>query len=165
MKRLEINNAKTMAYLFQLEIERSEDSRYDHRLHGVLLVAQGLTCSEVARLLGHTSKTIENWVNRFNSDGFNALRDEKRSGRPSKLSLELVDKINNDIRIDPQNLGYNQNLWDGKLLSHHIKMKYGISLSVRQCQRLFHKLGFRQRIPRPMSSKSDPIKQEEFKKN
>jgi len=164
MRRLEITNAPTMRYLFQLEIERSDESRYDHRLHGVLLVAQGLSCSKVANLLGHTTKTIENWVNRFNSNGFNALRDEKHTGRPSKISVSDLEKIDRDIRLDPQDLGYNQNLWDGKLLSHHIKMKYGILLSVRQCQRLFHKLGFRQRIPRPISSKGDPIKQDEFKK-
>lgn len=164
MRRLEINNATTMRYLFQLEIERSDESRYDHRLHGVLLVAQGLSCSKVAELLGHTTKTIENWVNQFNSDGFSGLRDEKHTGRPSKISAAYLEKINGDIRLDPQDFGYNQNLWDGKLLSHHIKMKYEISLSVRQCQRLFHKLDFRQRIPRPISSKSDPIKQEAFKK-
>jgi len=35
----------------QDEIRRSEESRYDHRLHGVLLVAQGLTCPQVSRLL------------------------------------------------------------------------------------------------------------------
>lgn len=165
MRRLEINNATTMTYLFQLEIERSDESRYDHRLHGVLLVAQGVSCSKVAELFGHTTKTIENWVNRFNSDGFSALRDEKRTGRPLKLSEDILEKINDDIRLDPQDLGYNQNLWDGKLLSYHIKKEYEILLSVRQCQRLFHKLGFRQRTPRPISSKSDPIKQEAFKKN
>ena len=165
MRRLEIINAPTMTYLFQLEIERSDESRYDHRLHGVLLVAQGLSCSKVAHLFGHTTKTIENWVNRFNSNGFKALRDEKHTGRPSKISAAQLEKINAEIRLDPHELGYNQNLWDGKLLSHHIMVKYGISLSVRQCQRLFHKLGFRQRIPRPISAKSDPIKQEDFKKN
>jgi hypothetical protein len=34
----------------QGEIRRSEESRYDHRLHGVLLVAQGMSCPEVAGL-------------------------------------------------------------------------------------------------------------------
>lgn len=164
MKRLQIRNAPTMAYLFQAEIQRTEESRYDHRLHGVLLVAQGLLCSTVANLLGHSTKTLENWVNRFNSNGFLALKDDKHTGRPPKLSITQEEEINKDIRSDPFILGYNQNLWDGKLLSHHIIVKYGISLSVRQCQRLFHKFNFRLRKPRPKSSKGDPIKQEEFKK-
>lgn len=47
------------------EIYRSEESRYDHRLHGVLLVAQGMTSSEVARLLGDAPRSVEYWVHRF----------------------------------------------------------------------------------------------------
>ena len=45
----------------QQEIHRSEESRYDHRLHGVLLVAQGMTCPEVARLLGDAPRSVEYW--------------------------------------------------------------------------------------------------------
>jgi hypothetical protein len=33
-------------------IRRSEESRYAHRLHAVLLVVQGMTCQEVSRLQG-----------------------------------------------------------------------------------------------------------------
>ena len=35
----------------QQEIQRSAEARYDHRLHGVLLVARGMTCPEVGRRL------------------------------------------------------------------------------------------------------------------
>ena len=164
MERLKIRNASTMVNLIQDEIHRNNDSRYDHRLHGILLVAKGHTCSSVADLLDHSVTTIENWVNRFNNGGFQALLDEPRTGRPSFLSDQQLMRINQDLREDPKKLGYNQNLWDGKLLSYHILNRFEISLSVRQCQRLFHKLGFRQRIPRPISSKSDPCKQDIFKK-
>jgi hypothetical protein len=47
MRPLSISDATSVLSL-QQEIQRSEESRYDHRLHGVLLVAQGLTCPEVA---------------------------------------------------------------------------------------------------------------------
>jgi hypothetical protein len=46
-----------MILAFQDEIRRS-----DHRLHGVLLVAQGLSCPEVARLLGDSSRSVEYWI-------------------------------------------------------------------------------------------------------
>jgi hypothetical protein len=42
MRPLRIADA-TSALGLQQEIQRSEESRYDHRLHGVLLVAQGMT--------------------------------------------------------------------------------------------------------------------------
>ena len=52
MRPLRIADSATIVLGLQDEIRRSEESRYDHRLHGVLLVAQGLTCPEVAKLLG-----------------------------------------------------------------------------------------------------------------
>jgi transposase len=57
------------------------------------------------------------------------------------------------------------NLWDGKTLSAFIKKRFGVTLQVRQCQRLFNQLGFRLRKPRPMIAHSDPSVQDEFKKN
>jgi len=71
----------------QQEIQRSEESRYDHRLHGVLLVAQGMTCPEVARLLGDAPRSVENWVHRFDQEGLSGLTEGERSGRPSRLCL------------------------------------------------------------------------------
>jgi len=56
-------------------------------------------------------------------------------------------------------------LWDGKTLSAFISKEYTIQLGVRQCQRLFHKLGFRYRKPRPLIAGTDPAVKEEFKKN
>jgi transposase len=153
-----------MVNLLQSEIHRNDESRYDHRLHAVLLVASGYSCSESAKILGHTVTTIENWVNRFNKGGFNSLRDEPHTGRPPALSQVQMNEIRIDIADDPKRLGYDQNLWDGKLLSHHIFFRYGVTLSVRQCQRLFHKMEFRQRKPRLISSTVDKAKQESFKK-
>jgi len=51
MKPLTIADSATIILGLQDEIRRTEESRYDHRLHGVLLVAHGMTCPEVAALL------------------------------------------------------------------------------------------------------------------
>ena len=54
MRPLQVTDAETMVLGLQDEIRRSEESRYDHRLHGVLLVA-GLNpitpCADYAQLL------------------------------------------------------------------------------------------------------------------
>ena len=165
LRKLEIEDVGIMKMALQLEIVRSDKSRYDHRLHGVLLVSQGFSCYDVGSMLGHTPKTIETWVNQFNAKGFAGLQEEFKSGRPSLLSRTMIDHINSDLRSDPRSLGYSQNLWDGKLLSYHIEKVYGVKLGIRQCQRLFNKLGFRQRKPRPVIAKADKEAQAEFKKN
>ncbi len=164
MRKLELEDAEIMKIALQQEIVRSDESRYDHRLHGVLLVSQGFSCYEVGSMLGHTPKTIETWINQFNVKGFAGLQEDLKSGRPPSLNETMISGINSDLRNNPRNFGYGQNLWDGKLLSHHIEKVYDVKLGVRQCQRLFNKLGFRLRKPRPVIAKADEEAQTEFKK-
>ena len=53
MERLQIKDSDIMRIAIQQEIDRSEESRYDHRLHGVLMVAAGYSCTDVAQVFGH----------------------------------------------------------------------------------------------------------------
>lgn len=149
----------------QQEIHRSEESRYDHRLHGVLLVAQGMTCPDVARLLGDAPRSVEYWLNRFESQGLAGLAEGERTGRPPRLDDKQVNAIGKVLRNKPSDAGMHTNLWDGKTLSEWIHKTYGIDLKVRQCQRLFRQLEFRLRKPRPLLAKGDPERQKTHKKN
>lgn len=164
MRKLEIADADIMRIAVHQEIVRSEESRYDHRLHGILLVCSGFTCGEVAELFGHSPRTVQYWVRRFERSGFAGLEETPRSGRPSALDEEKLQAIDHDLRRPPQEFGYTQNLWDGKLLSHHLAQRLDVQLGVRQCQRLFQQLGFRRRKPRPVIAKADAQEQRKYKK-
>ena len=164
MRRLEISDKEIMRIAVQQEIMRSEVSRYDHRLHGILLVCSGFSCTDVAKLLGHSPRTVQYWVRHFERSGFAGLEDTPRTGRPSRLDESMINTIGLDLRRSPRELGYTQNLWDGKLLSHHVNQRWGVHLRVRQCQRLFHQLGFRRRKPRPLIATSDPEEKRRYKK-
>jgi transposase len=164
MRKLEIKEADLMRIALQDEIKRSEESRYDHRLHGVLLVCSGLSCYHVAELLGQSPRTVQYWVQHFEKSGFAGLQEGERPGRPTVFDEVTLQRLGNDLRQQPQVFGYRQNLWDGKLLSHHLFQTYGIKIGVRQCQRLFGKMGFRRRKPRPLIAKADPEAQKTYKK-
>lgn len=164
MRRLEIKEKDIMQIAVQQEIMRSEESRYDHRLHGVLLICNGFSSNEVAEVFGHSPRTVQYWIHRFEESGFAGLEETPRPGRPSRIEEAVLEEISQQLRQYPRELGYAQNLWDGKLLSHHLKERFGISLGVRQCQRLFRQLGFRRRKPRPLIAKSDPEAQRRYKK-
>ena len=164
MRALQLKDAELMTVAIQQEIQRSQEARYDHRLHGVLLVGQGLNCLEVAELLGQDAVTVQRWVHRFNARGFAGLREGDRPGRPTRLSAQNLSQLEKDLRRSPREFGYGQNLWDGKLLSHHLGQRYGITLGVRQSQRLFKRFGFRRRKPRPVIAKGDPAAQAAYKK-
>jgi transposase len=164
MRRLEISDVEVMRLALQQEIARSDDSRYDHRLHGVLLVSRGLSCYHVAEWLGENPRTIQRWVHNFESHGFAGLQEGERSGRPRRLGEKQLTAVGRDLRRHPRQFGYGQNLWDGKLLAHHLAEVYEVKLGARQCQRIFHQLRFRLRKPRPVIAQADPAAQAEYKK-
>ena len=164
MRKLEISDVGIMRLALQQEIARSEESRYDHRLHGVLLVSHGISCYQVAEWLGQDPRTIQRWVKRFETRGFAGLQEGQRLGRPSAVHTAQWEEIGRVLRQPPRSFGYSQNLWDGKLLAHHLANAYGVDLGVRQCQRMFHFLGFRLRKPRSLIAQADPVAQKAYKK-
>ena len=164
MRKLEIADAEVMQIAIQQEISRSGESRYDHRLHGLLLVAGGQTCQQVAELFGEDRRTIQRWVKTFEKYGLDGLRDGQRPGRPRKLSSQQCRALEKDLRRSPDEFGLTGHLWDGKLLAEHLDRHYAVKLGVRQCQRLFKQMGFRFRKPRPQLAQSDPVAVESLKK-
>ena len=148
----------------QDEIRRNDVSRYDHRLHGVLLVARGMTCPHVAELLGDSPRSVVNWVQRFEADGLAGLSEGERSGRPSRLNERQFVKVEAALRASPADFGLPTAMWDGPTLSAFLRRECGVTLKVRQCQRLFRQLGFRLRKPRPQVAEADPELQRAHKK-
>lgn len=164
MQKLEIADAEIMQVAIRQEIDRSEESRYDHRLHGLLLVASGRSCTAVSQLFGEDATTVQRWVRRFEQRGFAGLREGERPGRPRSLDERQWKRLARDLRRDPHRGGHAQHLWDGQLLAEHLRQHYGVSLGVRQCQRIFNQMGFRLRKPRPQVAQSDPMAVAAFKK-
>ena len=158
MRKLQIEDAEVMRIAIQQEIGRSEESRYDHRLHGLLLVTAGQSCRQVAELFGEDGTTVQRWVRRFEHGGLEALREGERPGRPRTLDRAQWRKLQSDLRKSPRDFGLAATLWDGPMLSEHLRRRYRVELRIRQCQRLFRQMGFRLRKPRPQIAQADPLK-------
>ena len=48
------------------------------------------------------------------------------------IDADIRAKISADLRCSPRQFGYLQNLWDSKLLSHHLLKQYAVRLGERQ---------------------------------
>ena len=134
-----------------------------HRISMVLLVLQGMSALQLSEFSDCDARTIQLWVDAVDKDGFDALKPQARCGRHNKLNDKQKASIKKVISEDPSIAGYN--VWDGITLSDYIANKFGVTLSVRSCQRLFHELGFSQKTPQthPYHG-SDEEAREEFKK-
>jgi transposase len=141
MRRLHIDDSGVIRIAIQQEIGRSEESRYDHRLHGLLLLAAGHSCQDVAALFGEDDTTVQRWVHRFEQGGLTALRECERPGRPRSLDAAQWQDLHADLRKSPRELGLTAAAWDGSTLSRHLQSRFGVQLGVRQCQRIFRQMG------------------------
>jgi transposase len=119
----------------------------------------------VAEFLGDAPRSVEDWVNRFETKGFAGLTEQPKSGRPGRLRPEHWEKIEAALRQSPSEVGLSgAHLWDGKTLAAFLRQAFGVTLGVRQCQRLFRQLNFRLRKPRPVVASADPEQQAAYKK-
>jgi transposase len=165
MRPITLANPENVRILLQQEINRHQDARYDHRLHCVSLVASGMSCEQVALAFGDSPRSVANWARRFDRQGLAGLAEGNHSGRPGSLSPEQMEEVRALIRKSPSEAGLDANLWDGKALALCLRQRYQIQLGVRQCQRLFHQMDMRYRLPRPAVAKANPQRQAEHKKN
>jgi transposase len=141
MRRLQIDDSSVIRIAIQQEIGRSEESRYDHRLHGLLLLAAGHSCQDVAALFGEDDTTVQRWVHRFEQGGLTALRESGRPGRPRSLDAAQWQELQADLHKSPRDFGLAAATWDGSSLSRHLQSRFGVQLGVRQCQRIFRQMG------------------------
>ena len=149
----------------QLIVNSTDDAKYQHKVEMVNLVLSGLTPSYLSTYCGDSKNTITLWVKVADEQGFEAFKAKKQSGRPSKLTTDQIAEIRSVLEEDnPKKYGHN--VWDGPSLAAYIKETYSVTLCVRQCQRLFHNLGFSLVRPQTFPSKGEQNeeKRSEYKK-
>jgi len=90
----------------------------------VLMSAEGLTNTEIARRVGSTRPTVIHWRSRYATGGINALADLPRSGRPAVVDELAVGATTlADGGRPPAHLGVSH--WSSRLLAQHLGISFG----------------------------------------
>lgn len=145
-------------------VKANSDTVLAHRATIVNLVVSGMPATAIAENADVDARTIQKWVEKADSEGFDALRPQPKSGRPHKLSSEQKVKIKASISEDPSKHAFDT--WGGVTWSKYIEQTYDVKISIRSCQRLFKELGFSLIRPQPFPNHEvDQIARDDFKKN
>ena len=80
------------------------------------------------------------WYRRYNDEWIGGLRDRHRSGKPSVIPKEKMDKIKQEL--SNSNTG-----WDVKQVMDLIQKKTGVKYHKEHIRRLLHKWGFSPKVP------------------
>src|SRR5947208_989240 len=92
--------------------EQAPDVRTYRRLQAVLLVAQGWTVREAARITGARRWAVYAWLRRYlRTHRPDSLADAARPGRPPAAPRITDARIVRELRRDPFRLGYNTTGW------------------------------------------------------
>ena len=168
MKKLTITEPKKIEQQIDRLISSDPEGKFICRLCSLKMFLNDPACTteSLGRLMHTSPRTIANWIHWINAEGsIDILRDQDKSGRNTTLNESEMEHLKEQIQKHPNESGLDSNLWDGKLLSHYIKKKYRKDLKVRQCQRIFNKLGFRLKRGRTMVAKGNADDKKAFKKN
>ena len=79
------------------EYRRAKTGRKKERLLMVLLSLEGIRVRKIAQMVKRDVATVRYWLNRWNTDGFCGLEDNKHTGRPPLIPLyqqqQLIDFV------------------------------------------------------------------------
>lgn len=140
MRKLTICDQAALLSALNQVVCRSQETAFLHRLHGLFLISLGFSCPQVARWFGKDPKTLERWVHAYLKLGAEGLRCCKKPGRRSYLDPAQREILKEDLTQTPRALGYRGERWSGRLLARHLKKRFDVVLSLRQCQRLIRRL-------------------------
>lgn len=158
MKKLTINEPRKIERQINGLIGSDPEGKFIYRLCSlkVFLNDRSLSTEKLGKIMQTSPRTIANWINWINAEGsVEILRDQDKPGRRTTLNEDQMGHLRDRIQKHPNESGLDANLWDGKLLSHYIKKTFGKELKVRQCQRIFNKLGFRLKRGRTMVARGN----------
>jgi putative transposase len=121
----------------------NRDDMERRRLEGARDLLDGLSQSQVARKFGVSRTTASRWRRALDSNGVEALRKRKASGRPTRLTPGQFSELNAVYAAGPQSSGFAAARWTTRLFALAIEERFGVRYDPDHVGRLIHKLGLR----------------------
>ena len=139
------------------------DPRLARRIHGIYLANKGHSCPEIIQIIGASRRAIQQWVQKYNNSGIEALKDKPRPGKPTTLPRRMEQKFCFRIAKGPSKED-GVSVLNGPAIKRLLEREFGVVYSLWGVYDLLHRLGYSCLCPRPQHEKADPKAQQGFKK-
>lgn len=147
----------------QIDLEqayRSEtDGRVKERMLLIMLVKiDGVIAAHAAKQLHRVKSWAYKWLERYDKQGIDGLKDKHRTGSPPKISARAQMRIKKELMSNPYG-------WKAQEVRRLIYRRTGIMYSQTHIYRVLNRWGFRRKVPAARSiHKASKEEIEEFKK-
>src|SRR5229473_5583181 len=108
------------------EAERDGAYRVAKRLQAVVLNSEGQTSGELARILKAPPSKVSEWLQRYQTDGVDGLLEGYRSGRPSELTQEQQQQLEDILDSGPVAYGLDNGSWTSPRIAWVIAEEFGV---------------------------------------
>ena len=147
-----------------LKMYKTESTlRLARRIHGVYLANRGHTCQEIMQITGACRRAIQQWVQKYNKGGIEALKDKPRPGKPTTLPRRKEQKFCRRIASGPSKQD-GVSVLNGPAIKRLLEREFGVVYSLWGVYDLLHRLGYSCLCPRPQHENANPNVRQEFKK-
>ncbi|MBC7006430.1 transposase [Photobacterium sp. BZF1] len=109
------------------------------RLLALAHFKDGKNRTEISRSLKVSRSSVNNWVSRYIKHGLDGLEDKPRSGRPSTLSQEQIQRLQNYIEI--WNVENEDQKLTGVEINSFIKDEFQVEFEPSHIYRLMKRIG------------------------
>lgn len=149
--------AETSVEELRSALEAVEGKKPALRLVAAVAYKHGVTQSTLAEWFGVERKTIYNWLSRLEEgDLTEAVRDDVRPGRPSKLSPDEHERLEVALHRSPRDAGYDAPAWTTTLVRRYLEEVIGVEYSRPSCRRLMRGCGLRHLTAERAIAEIDP---------
>lgn len=134
-----------------------ERQRFELRKSVVAAVQRGDSMATVARVYNVAVRSVFDWLSWYRRGGWDALREGRRSGRPSKVSGPVLRWLYEAITLgDPTQYQFEFCLWTLAIIRQMLRREKGIELSKSAVSRLLNQMGLSPQRPIYRSYKQEP---------
>jgi len=129
-------------------LHRTRDARHADRLRAVLWSEQGQSTTQMARLLGKHSTTVQRWLHDYLRFGVRGLQPGRSPGRPRLLDADGEECLRQAVLTQPRDLGYRFTRWSAAMLAEHLHRAVHVRVSPFTVCRALHRLRFSYKRPK-----------------
>jgi len=125
------------------------------RIRAIELYNKGEKINEISYFLGFHRGVVSKWISLFKKEGKKALLSKKANGPQFKLSEKEIKEIINILYDDATIYGFENPLWNCKMVQQTIFKRTGKRIHTTNIMRLFRRLNLSPQKPERISSQKN----------
>lgn len=110
----------------------------------------------IAQAFGLTQPWVSRTLKKYREQGATALQEGKRTGAPTRLSVEQLSQLVIELKKGAEYHGFSGAVWTRPRVNEVVKKLFGVSYDPSQIGRILKKVGWSRQKPQRKASQQDP---------